>query len=149
MHIYLLIQTLQCEQKHIIHESLLQTYNPPVNQLLLCPEWLWCHFKCHSSLMLENSHIRHSILAVFVLYGMIIRHPGAVYFWLFHFPSITCSVQHIITLTGEERADLYIVVYQWACTLECSHFCVCPFGSRPKVICDSWCLHFIIIIVVL
>ena len=34
----LLIPTLQCEQKHIIHESLLQTFNSPVNQLLLCPE---------------------------------------------------------------------------------------------------------------
>ena len=33
MYIYLLIQTLQCEQKHIIHESLLQTYNSSVSQL--------------------------------------------------------------------------------------------------------------------
>ena len=31
MYIYLLIQTLQCEQKQIIHESLLQTFNSQVN----------------------------------------------------------------------------------------------------------------------
>ena len=76
IYIYLLIQTLQCERKHIIHESILQTFNPPISQLLLCPEWLWCHYKCHSSLLLENSHARHSILAVFFLQCVVIKPPG-------------------------------------------------------------------------
>ena len=80
------------------HESLLQTFNSPVSQLLLCPEWLWCHYKCHSNLMLENSHKHHSILAIFFLYDMVIKPrifllhiSGSVYYW-FHFIYITCSV---------------------------------------------------------
>ena len=58
------------------HENLLQTFNSPVNQLLLCPEWLWCFYKNHSSVMLENSHVSHAILAVFFLCGIVIRVLG-------------------------------------------------------------------------
>ena len=134
MYIYLLVQTLQCEQKHIIHESLLQTFNSPVSQLLLCPEWLWCHYKCHSSFMLENSHARHSILAVFFLYGMVIRPPGNFLLHIYgsglivDFISSASVVLYniIITLIGEKRAGLYVAVYQWACTLVGSHILCLP-----------------------
>ena len=144
MYICLFIQTLQCEQKHIIHESLLQTFNSPVSQPLLCLEWLWCHYKCHSSLMLENSHVRHSImiLAVFFLYGMVIRPPGifllhisgSADYW-FHFLCITCSIWYsiIITLTGEERAGLQLymllsiseLVHFYAPTFVFAHLALC------------------------
>ena len=154
MYIYLLIQTLQCEQKQLIQEnickrdpleiprpkfensrleSVLQAFNSPVNQLLLCPKWLWCHYKCHSSLMLDNSHVRHSILAVFFLY---ISCCIFLVLLIIDFVSSASLVLYsiIITLLGEERADLYVVVYQWACILVCFHFCVCPFGAT--VICS-------------
>ena len=105
---------------------------------------------------LENSHVYHSILAVFFLYGIVIRPFGMflvqlLILLIIDFISSASLVLYIIivTLIREERADLYIFVYHWACTLVCSHFCVCPFGSMPKVICDSWRLHFTIIIVVL
>ena len=147
MHIYLLIQTLQCEQKHIIHESLLQTFNPPVSQLLLCPEWLWCHYKCHSSPMLENLHVRHSVWVIKPSWIFCIFLVLLIIDFISSASLVLYSI--IITLIGEEGADLYTVFCQWACTLVCAHFCVCPFGATQKVICNSWCLHFIIIIVVL
>ena len=53
-------------------EILLQTFNSPVNQLLLCPQWLWCHYKWHS--ILDNSHVHNSILAVFFLYSIVTMH---------------------------------------------------------------------------
>ena len=92
----------------------------------------------------------------FLLNGIVIRPP--VTSWciflvllIIYFISSASLVLYsiIITLTGKERAGLYIVVYQWACTLVCAHFCVCPFGSLPTVICESQCLHFIVIIIVL
>ena len=56
MYIYLLIQTMQCELKHIIYESLLQTFNSPVSQLLFALNDYHQHYKYHSSLMIENSN---------------------------------------------------------------------------------------------
>ena len=154
MYIYLLIQTLQYEEKHIIHESLMQTFNPPVNYVFALNDYdAITNVIPVSYLKLAWSH---SILAVFFLYSMDIRPGifllhiyGSVDYW-FHFICITCSVYSIIiTLIEEKRAGLYDVVYQWVCTLKCSDFCVCPFGSMPKAICYSWCLNFIIIMVVL
>ena len=131
MYIYLLIKTLQYEQKHSIHENLLQTFNSAVSQLLLCPEWLWCHYKCHSSLMLENSHVRHSILAVFFLYGMVIRPPGvfllhmsgSVDYW-FH-SLVLYSI--IDTLIGEERQG-WSICYCLSVSL---YNCMLPFLCLP------------------
>ena len=100
--------------------------------------------KCHPSLMLENLHVRHSIFAVIRPAGIFLLHiSGSVDYW-FH-----VLVLYSTIITGPYRAGLYVVVYQWAYTLVWSQFCVCPFGVMSKVICDSWCLHFIIIIVVL
>ena len=91
---------------------------------------------------------------LFVRYGHMAWDFLAIYFrfcWLLisfplhHFFCIALSSPWL----GKRGAGLYVVVCQWACTLKCSHFCVCPFGSMPKVICDSWSLHFIIIHVVL
>ena len=72
--------------------------------------------------MLENSHVRHSILAVFFLYGMVIRPPGIFLLhisdsvdYCFHFfisSVLLVLYSIIIILIGEERAGLYVVVYQ-------------------------------------
>ena len=137
MYIYLLIQTLKCEQKLIIHESLaFADFNSPVSQLLLCPEWLCCHYKCHSSLMLENLHVRHSILAFFFLDGMVIRPgifllhiSGSVDYW-FHFLCITCSVQHYHHLDwGREGWSicccLSVSLYTYAPTFVFAHLALC------------------------
>ena len=72
MYICLLIQTLQCEQKHIIHESLLQTFNTSQSATSL-PGMTMMPLQ-----MSFQSHVCHSIfnLAVFFLYGMVIRPPG-------------------------------------------------------------------------
>ena len=92
---------------------------------------------------LENSHVRHSILAIYFSYGMVIRPPGfscSIFLVLliidFNFSASLVLDNVMITLIGEERAGLH-VVYQLACTLICSHFCVWPFGSMSKMICDS------------
>ena len=144
MYIYLLIHTLQCEQKLNIHESLLKTFNLQVSQLLLCPEWLWCHYK-----MSFPSHARMFTYTSFHIGGFLFVRYGhkdllgfscCIFLVLFIIDFISFAslalYSIIITLTGEERAGLYVVVYQWACTLLCSHFCVCLFGSMAKVICD-------------
>ena len=67
--------------------------------------------------MLENSHVRHSILVDFFLYGVVIRPPGT---FLLHISGSVDFISSasldlysiIITLTGEETAGLYVVVYQ-------------------------------------
>ena len=96
-------------------------------------------------------HVRHSILAVFFF----VRHGHkasweflAAYFW-FCWLLVSFPLHHLFSIAlsshglGKSGLVYMLFVYQWACTLVCSHFCVCPFSSMPKVICDSWCLHFI------
>ena len=125
MYIYLLIQTLQCEQKHIIHESPLQTFNSPVNQLLLYPG---CHYKCHSSLMLKNfmyvipySIWRFSFCTVLLVFSCSIF---LVLLIIVFISSASLFLYNImITLIG--RADIFCCCLS-ACTLVCSHFCICP-----------------------
>ena len=71
------------------------------------------------SVMLENLNDCHSILAGFFLYGMVIRPPG-IFLCIFlvlliiDFISSASLVLYsiIITLIGEERAGLYVIVYQ-------------------------------------
>ena len=65
--------------------------------------------------MLENLHVRHSILAVFFLYGMVVSPPGiCLVLLIIDFISSASLFMYsiIITLIGEERANLYVVVYQ-------------------------------------
>ena len=155
MYICLLIQTLQYEQKHIIHESLLQTWNSPVSQLLLCPEWLRCHYKCHSKLMLENLHVRFSILAGFFLYGMDIRSSGifllhisgSVDYWI-HFLCITCSINHYHHLHwGREVWSTCCCLSKilYTCMLPLLFNLCLPIWLYAKG--NMWLLHFIIIII--
>ena len=67
---------------------------------LLCSEWLWCDYNCHYSLMIDNSHVRHSILAFFffVRYG----HKAswdfhAAYFW-FCWSLISFPLHHLFCI---------------------------------------------------
>ena len=65
-----------------------------------------------------NSHAHHSILAVFFLYRMVIRSPGIFLLHIsgsvdYFIPSASHVLYSIIiTLIGEGRAGLYVVVYQ-------------------------------------
>ena len=69
--------------------------------------------------MLKDLHVLHSISAVCFLYGMVIRPPRLfccifLILLIIDFVSSASVVLYsiIITLIGEERADLYVVVYQ-------------------------------------
>ena len=120
---YLLIQTLQCEQKHIIHESLLQTFNSPVISVN--------YFFALNDYDAITNIIPY--LGGFFFYGMVIRPhrifllhiSGSVHYW-FHFLCITCSVQHYHHLDwGKEGWSI-------CCCLSVSlHTCMLPLLCSP------------------
>ena len=123
----------------------------------------FCRFLTHRSVNYCHSSARNFACTSFHIGGFLFVRYGhkaswvflAAYFW-FCWLLISFPLHHLFCIAlsspwlGKRGLDYMLLsISELQLTLVCSHFCICPFGSMPKVICDSWCLHFIIIIVVL